>query len=163
VGKPFHKLHDKTWLHDRPVEDVYKLLIDVYRLRLEDDYNLEGKADRGGIYGGATDGGRNGFRRFLMLVASRHGLLPTWWTPEKGDECIELGMTGGGVWSDLGKKAKKGDIISHYGDSAMPMQFRLFGEQVYGTGPGGHSGVSVLQMQMASEKGEVFTSVISLV
>ena len=37
---PFHKLHDKTWLHGRPEEDVFKLFLDAYRLRLNDDYNM---------------------------------------------------------------------------------------------------------------------------
>ncbi|OJJ85165.1 zinc finger MYND domain-containing protein, partial [Aspergillus glaucus CBS 516.65] len=30
VDKPFHRLESRTWLHDRPVKDVYQLLIDVY-------------------------------------------------------------------------------------------------------------------------------------
>lgn len=162
VQKPFHKLHDGTWLHDRPVENVYKLLIDVYRLRLEDVYNLEGKVDRYSIYGGATDGGRNGFRQFLILVESQHRLLPTWWAPEKREDCIGYGLTGGG-WSNLGEKKKKSDIVEYYGNPYMPMQLRLFGEQVYGTGPGGQSGKAVMQMQMAGEKGEMFSSVFSTV
>ncbi|CRG91120.1 hypothetical protein PISL3812_08168 [Talaromyces islandicus] len=60
------------------VGDVHKLLIDVYFLRMEDEHNLDGMVGCYSIYGG-----RNGFRRFLTLMVSRGGLLPTWWTPGK--------------------------------------------------------------------------------
>lgn len=36
IPQPFHRLHEKKWLHDRPENDVFKLLIDTYRLRMED-------------------------------------------------------------------------------------------------------------------------------
>jgi mitochondrial splicing suppressor protein 51 len=78
TDKPFHALHNKTWLHNRPEEDVYKLLIDVYRFRMEDNYTLEGDADADAdsIYGEATDGGAAGFRRFLRLAQRKSALLP---------------------------------------------------------------------------------------
>ncbi|KAJ0309215.1 hypothetical protein COL5a_011730 [Colletotrichum fioriniae] len=61
ITRPFMRLDNGTWLHDRPEKDVY-------RLHVEDEYN---------IYGGADDG-LEGFRRFLNKSAKRKGLLPAW-------------------------------------------------------------------------------------
>lgn len=151
IDKPFHQLNDETWLHNRPEQDVYKLLIDCYRLRMEDDYTFEGEADTDSIYGGASDGGR-GFQRFLTLAKSKGGLLPSWWSEEKTSECIQLGMRNTG-WSSLATPVEKSDIVEHYGDPVMPMQMRMFGEQVYGRGPGGQSGAGMMKMQMVMEGG----------
>ena len=152
IDKPFHQLDSKTWLHVRPEKDVYKLLIDTYRLRMEDQYNFEGDADMDSIYGGAPDS-RDGFRRFLRWTESRRGLLPSWWSPEKAAECQATGMRGG--WSSLASAVEKRDILDHYGDSSMPMQMRMFGEQIYGTGPGGQPGAGMLQMMKQRETGEM--------
>jgi splicing suppressor protein 51 len=152
IDKPFHHLNDQTWLHNRPEKDVYKLLIDCYRLRMEDDYNLEGEADEDSIYGGAANG-EKGFQRFLSLARSSRGLLPSWWSEEKSSECMRLGMRNSG-WSSLASAVGKGDIVEHYGDPGMPMQMRMFGEQVYGRGPGGQPGASMMKMQMMMEGGD---------
>jgi hypothetical protein len=52
--KPFHRLHATTWLHGRTDKDTYKLLIDTYRLRHDDDYTFTGDIQADSIYGGAT-------------------------------------------------------------------------------------------------------------
>jgi splicing suppressor protein 51 len=155
IDKPFHRLDSQTWLHDRPKQDVYVLLIDTYRFRVEDDYNLEGGAEDDSIYGGAHDG-RHGFRRFLRLAERRSGLLPSWWSQEKAAECEAVGMNDG--WSSLANAIEKSDVIEHYGTSNMPMQLRMFGEQVYGRGPGGQSGAAMRQVQMMAEKRETYRS-----
>ncbi|KAM4063631.1 hypothetical protein HRG_014068 [Hirsutella rhossiliensis] len=69
--------------------DVYGLLIDAYRLRAEDMYNIEGEADADSIYGGAGNGLR-GFKRFLERVERCPGLLPPWWDAMKKKECETL-------------------------------------------------------------------------
>ena len=159
IDNPFHRLHAKTRMHDRPEQDVFKLLIDTYRFRVEDNYNLEGDAAEDSIHGGAADG-RHGLRQFLRLAESRHGLLPAWWSEEKAVQCEALGLEDG--WSSLAKALVKSDIIKHYANPVMPMQLRLFGEQVYGRGPGGQAGATVIQMQMMAERGEGHSSVIGL-
>lgn len=151
IDMPFHRLDAETWLHDIPEQDAYKLLIDTYRLRMEDNYNLEGDADADGIYGGARDG-RPGFRRFLRLAEGRRGLLPPWWSQEKAAECEAVGMGNG--WSSLAKAAKKGDLVEHYGNPNMPMQMRMLGEQVYGRGPGGQGSALIRKIQMRAEAGD---------
>ncbi|EAW17131.1 zinc finger MYND domain-containing protein [Aspergillus fischeri NRRL 181] len=150
--KPFHRLHAKTWLHDRTEKDTYKLLIDTYRLRLDDDYTFTGDIHADSIYGGATDGGRAGFRRFLKRVERKPDLLPRWWTPAKAEECVRYG-TDSANWSNLGYAVEKHDVVEHYGNNLMPMQLRMFGEQVLGTGPGGQKGADMMKMQMDVEGG----------
>ncbi|KAF7504210.1 hypothetical protein GJ744_002583 [Endocarpon pusillum] len=151
VDKPFHRLHAKTWLHDRPEQDVYKLLIDTYRLRMEDNYKLEDTVDEGSIYGSAPNG-LKGFRHFLDLAESKGRLLPGWWSPEKRAACEGFGMKPG--WSSLATKIGKQAVIKNYGAELMPMQLRLFSEQVYGRGPGGQDGALMIQFQMMAEGGE---------
>lgn len=159
IDKPFHRLDAQTWLHDRPEQDVFTLLIDTYRFRMEDNYNLEGDGDVDSIYGGARDG-REGFRRFLRLAEGKRGLLPSWWSQEKAAECEALGMNDG--WSSLASAIEKSDVIEHYGNPNMPMQLRMFGEQVYGRGPGGQSGAAMRQIQMMAENGEIHTGQLDM-
>jgi splicing suppressor protein 51 len=67
-------------------------------------------------------------------------MFPLWWSEEKAVECEALGMNGG--WSFLSNVIEKSDLIEYYGISSMPMQLRMFAEQVYGRGPGGQSGTA---------------------
>lgn len=143
VTFPFTRLDNGTWLHDRSERDVYGLLIDAYRLRVEDMYNLEGEADADSIYGGAANG-RRGFQRFLGRVESCPGLLPSWWDATKKKDCQVLGMTTS-QWYDLRSAVEKSDIIENYGDPQFPMQLRMFAEAVYGRAPGGTNGTAMRQ------------------
>lgn len=152
IPDPFTRLDSGKWLHDRPEVDVYRLLIDSYRMRMEDNYKIEGNADEDSIYGGASDG-VVGFRRYLQRVSSKAGLLPSWWTVENVDLCEKLGKAGGEDWYDLGTCIEKSDIIEHYGDPQFPMQLRMFGEAIYGTAPGGMNGTAMRKMLASMEGG----------
>jgi splicing suppressor protein 51 len=151
MDKPFHQLNAKKWLHGRPEKDVYKLLIDTYRLRVEDKYSIEGDVDADSIYSGISSG-VPGFKRFLRVTERKTGLLPEWWSPAKSQECVALAS---GQHNDynVDHAIEKSDIIQHYGDRLMPMQLRMLGEQVYGTGPGGQTGAAMIQMLMMAEAG----------
>ncbi|KAI0130383.1 hypothetical protein BJ170DRAFT_620007 [Xylariales sp. AK1849] len=151
TDNPYSRLHSRTWLHDRPEKDVYKLLIDTYRLRMEDNYTFDGDADLDSIYGGAAHGLR-GFRRLLAKAKSRPNILPPWWNDEKQKECEAVGM-GGSDWSDLAAAVEKADVNEEYGDPRFAMQLRLLGEQVYGRGPGGQAGAPMIRQMMALESG----------
>lgn len=157
VDKPFHRLNAKMWLHGRPERDVFKLLIDTYRLRMDDNMKA-GEVDADSVYGASSDG-QGGFRRFLCLAEEQAGLLPSWWSQEKAVECTDLGLSGG--WSSLASAVGKSEIVEHYGSPVMPMQLRMFGEQVYKTGPGGQSGATMMRLQMQAEKGGTMTSHLS--
>ncbi|KAK6357720.1 hypothetical protein TWF718_002029 [Orbilia javanica] len=160
LDKPFHLLDAEKWLHNRSETDTFGLLIDTYRLRAEDNYNLEGNVSADNVLGGAKDSSQ-GFHRFLSLVEAKPHLLPAWWTPEKSQECVKYGLDTGG-WYSLKNAPEKGDIIEHYGESTMPMQLRMFGEQVYGTGPGGQPGAMMRKMMMSVEAGQGHGSVFGL-
>lgn len=73
---------------------------------------------------------------------------------------MALGMTSG--WSSLADSCEKSDIMEHYGDGKMPMQMRMFGEQVYGRGPSGQGGAGMMQMMMMSEGGGVSSALLGM-
>ncbi|KAG5992205.1 hypothetical protein E4U43_003824 [Claviceps pusilla] len=150
IAKPFTRLDNGTWLHDRPEKDVYTLLIDAYRLRVEDMYAIGGDVMAGSLYAGAPNG-LHGFLDFLDLVQSRPGLLPPWFNAEKVTECVDFAMTDS--WPSLACAVEKSDIVEHYGDGRFPMQLRMFAEAVYGNAPGGMSGKPMRQMMMSMESG----------
>ncbi|CAG7555004.1 unnamed protein product [Fusarium equiseti] len=152
IPDPFTRLDRGTYLHDRPEKDVYKLLIDAYRLRVEDMYRFEGEVDQDSLYGGASDG-LAGFKAFIRKVSTRKGLLPPWWTPEKQKECEEFGMTSSEPSLKTG--VEKADIIEHYGDPQFPMQLRMLGEAVWGNAPGGADGKAMRQVLMMMEGGNM--------
>ncbi|KAK8018115.1 hypothetical protein PG991_007305 [Apiospora marii] len=133
ISKPYTHLHERKWLHDRPEKDVYRLLIDCYRMRMEDTFNRASAA-------------------FSLAVEAKADLLPPWWDETKKEACVQLGKSGGG-WSRLGRVVTKAGIIEHYGDPRFPMQLRLFGEQIFGYTPGaqGSNGAQIIRQMMSME------------
>ncbi|KAL8919230.1 MAG: hypothetical protein Q9208_006891 [Pyrenodesmia sp. 3 TL-2023] len=150
IPKPFTRLDNNTWLHDRPEKDVYKLLVDAFRMRQEDNHALEGTVDKDSVYTGARDS-TAGFRKFIQLASTRANLLPSWWSSEKQQECEKFGL--GDDWSSLKRKVNKTATIQRYGNDTMPMQLRMFAEVVYKRGPGGSNGEAMRKSMMTMEKG----------
>lgn len=154
IPDPFTQLSTGTWLHGRSQRDVYKLLIDAYRMRAEDDYNLEGDVDMDSIMSGEVSTSIRPFKRFIKKIEKRHRrLLPDWWCDGRRMDCEKAGMSRNN-WEYLGCAIEKSDIMEHYGDHLMPMQLRMFAEAVIGRGPGGMSGATMMQMMMSAETGE---------
>ncbi|KAG0049549.1 hypothetical protein BGZ83_005588 [Gryganskiella cystojenkinii] len=152
LPKPFTHLYNKTYLHNRSEKDVFRLLIDCFRLKLEDDYKFEGDVPVDSLYSGDCADSRIPFKDFLKQAEKRKGLLPSWWTSEKLEECIRFGLTDS--WANLGSACEKADIVQHYGNAVLPMQLRMLSEQITGRGPMGQSGLDMLRMQMSQEGGE---------
>lgn len=154
IDKPYHRLNSKTWLHDRPEEDVYKLLIDCFRMRQHDDFTMEGVKDKDGLYSGASHS-QAGFKRFLVKAEARQDLLPHWWFMGKAAaNCLRMGGGLGATgteWSSLARKVDKAAIIDHYANPEMPMQLRMLGEQIYLRGPAGQSGAQMIKLKMDTE------------
>jgi hypothetical protein len=73
-----------------PEEDVYKLLIDAFGLRQEDNFKFEGLVDSNSKYDGGSHS-TNAFQNFLRLAESRSGLLPSWWDAQKRAACVQFG------------------------------------------------------------------------
>ncbi|KAF2962801.1 hypothetical protein GQX73_g10773 [Xylaria multiplex] len=166
ITMPFTRLDNNTYLHERPEEDVYRchnptiihqsitcVLIDSYRLRLQDEYTFEGKSAADSIYSGA-ESSLTGFQKFLRLAASRAGLLPPWWDDEKQKACEALGMDSS-QWQNLRSKVEKGDIIDHYGDPRFPMQVRMLAEVIIGQGFGGNDATTMRKTMAMMESGSM--------
>lgn len=161
ISNPFTRLDNGTYLHDRPEQDVYKLLIDCFRMRQEDDYNMEGDVDEDSVYSGSPTSIKP-FSKFLLLASSRPKLLPPWWNDTKKAECEAFSRSDN--WSNLSTIVEKQDVIDHYGNQRMPMQLRMLGEAVYNRGPGGQDGTSMRKMMMKMESGQGgYMSMLSLV
>ncbi|KAF1835285.1 hypothetical protein BDW02DRAFT_568166 [Decorospora gaudefroyi] len=151
VRNPFTRLDEGTYLHDRPERDVYKLLIDAFRMRLEDEKKYENRNTPRSIYSGALSS-IVPFRRFLDLAATRPRLLPAWWTAEKRAECEAFGESG--AWNDLRRRVSMEQMREHYGDSGAHVQLRLLAEFVYGLGLTGKDGTATRkQMRQMEEDG----------
>ncbi|QDS76966.1 hypothetical protein FKW77_005488 [Venturia effusa] len=130
---PFANIRSKTWLHNRPEEDTFKLLIDIYRLRADDEFNFQRKTPPDSLYGGARSG-IGGFEEFLRLASRPNlGVLPPWWNDEAAEKCKEFGK------KTLKQIVDKAGVIDEYGQKMMPMQMRMVGEDVYGTNVTGES------------------------
>ena len=150
IPNPFTRLDNNTYLHDRPEKDVYKLLIDCFRMREEDNYVLE--HDNGdGMYAGKPHA-LVPFQRFLNFAEDFPTVLPPWWNADKRKACEAMTMDDAN-WSSVKTVIEKSDVIEHYGEQRMPMQLRMLGEAVYGRGPGGQSGAGMRSMMMAMEGG----------
>ncbi|KAK1981239.1 MYND finger [Colletotrichum cereale] len=149
----FTKLGQGTFLHDRPEIDVYRILIDTYRLRTEDIFNLEGVATPKSLYCNGVTDATEGFREFLARVGAVRSLLPAWWDAEKHTECEGLGHKDEHTWYSLKDKVSKGGIIQHYRDDHFPIQLRMLGEAVYGRAPGGGNGAMMREALADMEAG----------
>jgi len=113
-------------LHRLPEKEVYRRLIDIYRLRVEDERAFAGNLV--GIHN--NEDSIACFQKFLDLAEAREGVLPPWWSKEKRGECEELGKIKGG-WSDLSRGVQKVDLQNHYKDPLMPMRMRYLSERIY--------------------------------
>jgi splicing suppressor protein 51 len=150
ISKPFHKLDSGTWLHGRTEKDVFQLLIDSFRLRLDDEYNFRGDVEMDTIYDGSADSSR-AFKRYLRKVERKTGLLPPWWNDAKAKECVRFGLRQD-QWADLRSAVTKGGIVEYYASPLMPMQLRMLAEDVLGSSISSMGGAKAMrQFQMMQE------------
>ncbi|CAK4029829.1 Hypothetical predicted protein [Lecanosticta acicola] len=151
-SKPFTAIYHNNFLHDRPEEETFKILIDILRMRQEDTHAFEGDNMDGSIYNGERTSER-AFRQFLRKAKQVEGFLPPWWSDEKVEECVRFGLQSNDF--SLGSAQEKSDIQEAWGDDKMPMKLRMLGEKVYGNTPGTGSqgGSTMLQMMMGMERG----------
>ncbi|KAH7045751.1 putative MYND domain protein [Linnemannia elongata] len=167
IEKPFHRLNDKTWLHNRSEKDLQKILIDVYRLRMDDTFKFDHMVENDSLYSGArANHSQAGFKRFLVKAEARQDLLPHWWFMGKAAaNCLRMGGGLGATgteWSSLARKVDKAAIIDHYANPEMPMQLRMLGEQIYLRGPAGQSGAQMINLKMEAESGGVYDMVLDM-
>ncbi|KAL9621685.1 MAG: hypothetical protein Q9160_003938 [Pyrenula sp. 1 TL-2023] len=128
-----------TLLHNQPEPAVFALLIDSYRLRVDDEYAYEGEVDEDSLYGaGDVAAARRGFSRFLDRFERRNaktGILPSWWSKAKRSEGEKVAANGKRAnWSYVGNAVEKSDVVERYGNPLMPMQLRMLAEEGLGRG-----------------------------
>jgi splicing suppressor protein 51 len=112
-------------LQNIPREDVYRRLIDSYRLRITDTYNYEGRRS-------SEQDALPLFQEFLTKCEEgAKNMLPPWWESKASKECVKMAMeAGGGQY--LARGVEKGDVIEQYSDSMMPLKLRRLAEKAYG-------------------------------
>lgn len=153
VSDPFTRIDNGTYLRDRPEADVYKLLIDTYRLRMDDNLKFDGIREPDCLYAAGVTDSLPGFRRFLTLIQAKvPSVLPTWWNDDKQAACEAVGAATSG-WSSLRRKLDKAAVQAHYKNDRFPMQLRMFGETIYGRGVGGQDGTTMRRLMMQQETG----------
>lgn len=143
IPLPVHRLSLKIWLHDRPEGDVYRILIDAYRLGVSDTDKRLDPSERDDM--GIFIGGMAGFLLFLDAVASRQELLPPWWSIEKKRACLDFGADNS-HGCDLSVSITKNDLLDYYGSLFFLVELRIFMQQVTGRGP---IGLDTTAMMMA--------------
>jgi len=73
------------WFHEMVEEDGFELLINTYRLRLDDEHKYENKS-RGIYAGGPNNKPLDDYREFTKL-ARKQNVLPRWWSPGWQERC----------------------------------------------------------------------------
>lgn len=148
--KPFTAISKNTFLHNRSREQTFQLLIDVIRMRQEDEYNFEGETMIGTIYN-LEPSSENAFRSFISKAKAVSGLLPPWWDDESLKQCLEYSRKSPDF--SLRSAQEKHDIQETWGDDRMPMKLRMVAERVYGYTPGGSKSDAMLAQMMGIENG----------
>ena len=95
----------------------------------------------GSIYHNGNEHSAKAFEDFL-LMAWQSEMFPEWINEKKLGDCIVFGMRSSMVnsdWGGLKAKTTPEDIAAWYGDESMPLQMRIFAEQVYGDDPSGQA------------------------
>ncbi|OQE20300.1 hypothetical protein PENSTE_c013G01768 [Penicillium steckii] len=129
VPNPFRRLKERRWMCGRPREDVYKLMIDAYRLRLDDDSKFLNALHEDTIYTKTNIQGLIVLDRFIQM-AEFENLMPVWWNHSEMTGCIATGSSE--TWSSTKNKITIDDVNNYYGNPLMGLQLRIFGEQVMG-------------------------------
>lgn len=113
-----------------PKEEVYRRLIDIYRLRAADTL-LMGGEERGWTYDLRTGGPpKDDFHNFLVK-ARKQDVLPTWFGQEAHHACIEYAMNSEGD-SFIGHAIDSEDIEEDYKDQSMSTHMRAVAAHIYG-------------------------------
>jgi len=136
-GKGAKNAYLSSYLHD----DVLRVLIDAYRLRVELDHVH--RSEHHGIYYSTDSHGLDGlvwvksadpiddFQRWLDL-AETAGILPEWWRFEDRMECLALGVDKNDDES-IFKPINQTDLITRYGgDTAIRTALCILAELCVG-------------------------------
>ena len=125
-----NRIRNGAWLSTFPEDEAFKRIIDSYRLRIVDEYNLNGKQfDQEDP---AAD-----FKEYLDTAERKGEILPGWWTAEKKEACMSLGQQEGE--HNLRGAVTKASINDGYGEATMAMKLRMVAQMITGRQVGGAS------------------------
>lgn len=123
---------NRNFLHTMPENEAFTFLIDSFRLRQEDEYQMTGDVECDSVYDGAETS-LPGFLNFLDLAQTRVGVLPAWWNNAKRAACVRLGCKRSG-WEYLGRAIESGDVLERYGSIVAALNLRVLAEKIYKRG-----------------------------
>lgn len=120
----------KAWLSSLPEAVFYNAIIDAYRLRVEDEYVLSGRAEVGSVH--AHDFPLPHFISFIEL-ARRARILPDSWDPVKSVACQQVALDEDGNACIL-RAVDKDYLLWKYKDSSPIVLdvLRMLADKVYG-------------------------------
>ena len=148
--KPFTAISNNKFLHDHSEEKTFQLLIDMLRMRQEDEYSLGGDTMIGTIYN-LEPTSEKAFRTLIRKAKAVSGLLPPWWDQGSLDKCLSYARKSADF--SLASAQEKHDIQETWADNYMPMKLRMVSERIYGYTPGGTKSDGMLSMMMDVESG----------
>ncbi|KAK9813983.1 hypothetical protein WJX73_007938 [Symbiochloris irregularis] len=116
-------LQSGTYLDALPRQEALRQLIDVHRMRVEDEYVFEGNPS--GVYVGEDP--LPPFKRFLRK-AEQNKVVPSWWDSKAKRECVAKALDKEGMCC-IHHYVEKSGIQEDYGDPMMPMKLRMLAEK----------------------------------
>jgi hypothetical protein len=131
------------YLTAKTIDEVLRLLIDAYRLRVEVDHE-DGDCDHGVYYNSETGRFPEGvvwskgdlyadFQRWLDL-AEESGVLPEWWRFEERMECLGMAIDKSeGAKETVWRKMDQTELMTRYeGDAGVRSALLVLAELVVG-------------------------------
>ncbi|RYP55070.1 hypothetical protein DL769_010248 [Monosporascus sp. CRB-8-3] len=137
---PFTRLETGIYLHGRPEKDTYKLLIEAYRLPLDDVAEFEGVVDPDSVYASATN--------------YPPALVPA--VPRRGERCCRRAPA---ALVEADKQGVQG--LRNEQRRRRWLDLRMLAEAVYGRGTGGQDG-SAMRRTVAMREAEAAARYMSL-
>lgn len=151
VPKPFTQLKAKKWLFYRNEKDVYKLIVDAFRLRSWEDAEFANTYLLSMMHSEVAAEAKSDVFRASLKLAWRKGLLPEWWSPDDTEKLIQFALADES-WGGHARPTEVLQLLERYGDPLVLLQLRIFAEQVYGVIDGEQSVMPLLKVQMKFER-----------
>lgn len=133
---------DRKWLHYSSREDICKLLIDTYRIRMGDQRRANDRVSKANPHRGVEAAFTiDDFHSFLATAEgldedrkAERQLFPAGWGTPGVLRCYRTAEEDG--WSNILTLLSREDVPKHYEDEDMPIQIRVFSEQIDGYNTG---------------------------
>ncbi|KAK3723251.1 hypothetical protein LTR37_001974 [Vermiconidia calcicola] len=116
-------------LHELPEDDVYRFLIDSFRLRVGDELHCGAMMYKKEISAGDMVAR---FKDYLKQAETAGQLLPEWWNEEKREACVAKGDRKD-HFSTLHREIPQEQVEEQYGGEILvSSRMRLFAEEATG-------------------------------